>query len=704
MNMNLHVFKSTYARLVCSLACGLLVIAGAVRPLTAQTASDPQEAQKQEPEKKDPEKKASQAPTPAPKSSPATAAEGFKWGAYEGYSDVEIGYRWVSDTAGNKDMYRSMINLGQGPKLLHSSVSLRSNYGTGILFDNLNLSLDSWGGDPYNTMRLDFGRTGVYEFRADYRHLNYYNFVPTWANPLLSQGYVFNQHGLDVSYRTTDLQLKFFPTHKVQPYVAYSRSTGYGPGFTTYSLTGNEFLLNQQWRYASDEYRGGVQFSLPKLNLTLEQGYRFLKNDSGVTEDSMPQGNHPVPFVGNPIVLNSLDRGYHDRTTLPVSKAVVKFTPFEKLTITGRYIYTMSDLESNLAEIDTGSFVSLENRLIYSASSDAFNTRAKQPNHNGSFLVEFSPFSRLTLLDQFDDRSFHVSGAAVLASTFFNARSLAGPYGGTSDRKITSVMGSLLAYDQLRNQAEFDVDLGRGLTVRAGQRYTYAETTLQSSENGDTGSDTASYSQQTGIMGVGYVRGQWLHLALDYEKNFTNHALMRTNLLDYDQFKFDWKVRPLKNISVNGRVAFLRNTNGQSDIDFKSHNRNYTVAVSYEPSERFSLSLDYSRTNILSDIAMLLPQTLQLDRSLFDERGHGIGMAAAFELYRGIKIDFGYHGILNVGSYPLNYHQPYASLTLPLGNHLAFKHSWQYFGYNEKGLSLQDNRTHLMTFSLAYQH
>lgn len=702
MKINHPSSKSNYAPLSYFLAWGLLLATGIIaRSLPAQTAADPQEASKQEPEKKE-----AQVPAAAPKA-PATDG-GFKWGPYTGHSDVEIGYRWVSDTAGNKDMYRSMIDLGSGPKLLHSSVSMRANYGTGVLFDSLNLTLDSWGGDPYNTMRLDFGRTGLYEVRADYRHLNYYNFVPTWANPLLAKGSVpnQNQHGLDVSNRTFDLQLKFFPTHKIQPYVAYSRSTGFGPGFTTFSLTGNEFLLNQQWHYASDEYRGGVQFSLPRLALTLEQGYRFLKNDTGVTEDGASQGNTPVPFVGNNIILNSLDRGYHDRITLPVSKALLKFTPFGNLTISGRYVYTMSDLDSSLGEIDVGNFVSLENLLVYTASSDAFSSRAKQPNHNGSFLVEYSPFSRLTLLDQFDTRNFHVSGDAILSSIFFNASSLAGPPGGSKrDVHVTNLQGSMLAFDQLHNQAEFEFDLSHGFTIRAGHRFTYAEATLQGNDNGEIDSETASYTKQTGIVGFSFNRGQWLTLGLDYEKNFKNQAITRTDLLDYDQFKFDWKVRATKSLSLRGRVAYLKNTNDQSDIDFRSHNRNYTMAVNYEPSERFSVSLDYSRTSIFSDIAILLPQTLQLDRSLFDERGNGVGGSMSLGLFRGIRFDVGYRGILNMGTFPLNYHQPNASLLVPLNKQLAFKTSWQYFGYREKGGStLQDNRTHLLTFSLAYQY
>ena len=492
MNINLDNPRSLFARLVLCLACGLILAIGNAGLLRAQ--SDSQEQQKQEPEKKEAQ---------TPPAAAVSPSEGFRFGVYQGHSDIEIGYRWVSDTAGSKEMYRSMVNLGEGPRVLHSSISLRSDYGSGILFDHLDLSFDSWGGDPYNTMRLNFGRSGAYEFSANYRNLIYYNFVPTWANPLIATGYLVDQHAEHVDFRGTDIELKFFTSRRIRPYVAYSRSSGFGPGLTTFSLTGNEFVLGTQWHYSSDDYRGGVEFVLPRLNLTLEEGYRFLKNDTSVNQDSSPQGNTPVPFLGNPVVLNALGRGYHDRTTLPVSKAVVKFTPFDNLKITGRYIYTMSDLQSTMGEIDTGSLVSIENRLVYSASSDAFNTRAKQPNHNGSFLIEYSPFSRLTFLDQFETRSYHVSGDALLASVFLNASSLLGP-SGKSNVKVSNILGSLLAYDQLSNQAELEYDLGQGFTLRGGHRYTYAEATLQSSENGSSDSSTANFGQHTGIAGVGF--------------------------------------------------------------------------------------------------------------------------------------------------------------------------------------------------------
>ncbi|MBI4474128.1 MAG: hypothetical protein HY646_15770, partial [Acidobacteria bacterium] len=385
----------------------------------------------QTPEKQKPEEK-SEAQQPAK----TADREGFKWGLMEGRSEIEIGYRWISQ-AGNRDMYRSMINLGEGPKVLRSSLSLRSNYGSGTLFDRLDLSIDNWGGDPYNTMRLSFSRMDLYEFRATYRNLNYYNFIPSFSNPLLASGNMLGQHSLNVTHRTTDLELKLFPRSRVRPFVGYARSSGFGPGYTTFRSAGNEFLLDTRWQYGADDYRGGIELSLPRLTLTVEQGYRFLRNDTSVSRTDFTSGNNSRTFLGQKVVLDSLDRGYHDRTKIPFSKLGAKFAPWSQLELTARYVYSQASVDSTFSQIDAGNLISLDEMLAYQSAADSYNARAKRPGHTGGFTITYSPFSRLTLLNNFDSRSYHISGGAVLNTVYYKYRPLTGLSDGKSDRKVS---------------------------------------------------------------------------------------------------------------------------------------------------------------------------------------------------------------------------------------------------------------------------
>ncbi len=694
MTMTALLPKSALARTSFHLALTVLLLLGAGSSglLAGETEKPAASAEK-------PAEKAEQVKTvPAP-------GEGFTMGEYTGRMELEVGYRWVSDIAGNGSMYRSMVNLGEGPKLIRSRVSLRAPYGKGQYpFDRIDFSMDSWGGDPYNTLRINMSRADQYEFRVTYRNLNYYNFIPTYANPLLGAGQTLGQHSLGVTYRTVDLDLKLIPHRKVRPFIGFSRTTGFGPGFSTYSIPANEFLLDTFWQYSADEYRGGLEFDLPRLNLSVEQGYRFLRNDTGLSLAGSRLGNNPTTFIGQPIVLDSVDRGYHEQSRVPVSRVLAKFTPFRQLRLTGRYIYSMTRADTELNEVDKGNIVSLENRLIYAASLDEFSGRLRSPNHRGSYLADFTPFSRLRFLNNLDHRHYHITGASLLSSTFVNVRSLAGPFGATGQQKLSKVAGSLFALDQFRNQAELELDLGYGFVARGGHRYTFIDTTLEDVTEQFTDLRREKLVQHTGIVGVHYRKNRRLHLAFDYENNRPDRAFVRTDLLDYDRFNFSWRFSPWKNLSANGRVSLLRNSNPAEDIGLTAHNRNYSFGVNYDLGERFTVGVDYSRSNIFSDISILIPLTFELDRSLFDERSHAVGGSLGVGIYRGSRLDFGYRGIYNVGSLPLNYHQPYASVHVPLHFGLAFRTYWQYFGYNEKSASLQDYRGHLATFSLAYSY
>jgi hypothetical protein len=701
MKMNVHPHKR-----ICSIrtqvwmvVLALVVIVSTVPALLAQSSSSGEGNPGVAGGSADQNPNSAGGAQPTQAAAPATpaATDGSSLGPYTFHSQFEVGYRFASGVGGNDQMYRSQVNLYEGARLFNSYVSLRSTPGVG-LFDRFDLSLNNWG-DPYGTARLNVSRSDLYELRASFRDMNYYNFISTLDNQLLGQGNTFSQHNLNTDYRNTDIELRLFPTHKIVPFVGYSRSTSTGPGFTTVESTGNEFLLQTQWRYAADEYRGGVQFNLSTLNLTVEEGYRYLKNDTMVTSAGQPQGNENNPvYLGTPITLTSLNRGYHGRVKLPTSRILAKFTPFQNLRMTARYSYTMGDVDSDFSEIRTGNFVSLTDFLVYSTAADGFNGRAKSPNHNGAFLIEYQPFSRIKFTDNVDVLDYHVSGAGLLSTLYLNETSLFGP-GTSSSKTITDLLNTQFAYNQVRNQGEAEFDFGHGLAVRVGHRYTYVK--VDSNDSEDQNSVDAVVN--TRIVGMVYRPGPWLRVGFDYENNSSNRAITRTDLFDYDSLNVDWRVGSWKGLSVSGRFTARQNSDPANDISYNGRDHNYSGSLNYDPSERISIGLDYSLADLFSDMLIVVPQNLQETSSIFNERYSGIGGRLALTIYHGNKIELGYRGIINRGTYPIDYHQPYASLWIPLGSSkLAFKPTWQYYRYIQKLGTLENYQTNLVTLSLVY--
>jgi hypothetical protein len=69
---------------------------------------------------------------------------------------VDVGYRWRTGVGGSLDTYRSVVNLGEGPKLFGLDLSFQS--ATRRWFDRVGVRANNWGGDPYNTAHVDATR------------------------------------------------------------------------------------------------------------------------------------------------------------------------------------------------------------------------------------------------------------------------------------------------------------------------------------------------------------------------------------------------------------------------------------------------------------------------------------------------------------------------------------------------------------------
>src|SRR5215471_18618865 len=122
----------------------LLLLAIAMR-LGAQETTAPADTKKPD--------AASQATSPVP------STESWLTGS------IDFGYRWRTDVAGSFDAYRSIVNLGSGPKLMGTDFTVSK----ARAFDRLDVRTSGWGGEPYSTFNVSASKAKLYDFRADYR-------------------------------------------------------------------------------------------------------------------------------------------------------------------------------------------------------------------------------------------------------------------------------------------------------------------------------------------------------------------------------------------------------------------------------------------------------------------------------------------------------------------------------------------------------
>ena len=141
--------------------------------------------------------------------------------AWSGAADVRS--RWVSDITGSSQAYRSVVNLGEGPRLFEGD--LRFERPGSRWADSASLMMTSWGGDPYNTAHFTARKRNLYELRFDYRNIAYFNNLPSFANPLQREGSTLSQRAYDIRRRQMDVALKLRPSRKLTPFVAFSNSS-----------------------------------------------------------------------------------------------------------------------------------------------------------------------------------------------------------------------------------------------------------------------------------------------------------------------------------------------------------------------------------------------------------------------------------------------------------------------------------------------
>ena len=618
---------------------------------------------------------AEQAPAPAAKEEQTTGS-------------IDLGYRWLLGKGGNDNVYRSIINLGEGPKLLDTDLSLRRPVGR--LYNRLDLHATSWGGDPYNTARLDVERTGLYSLYADYRNVHYFNNLPSFANPVLGSGVLFSERALDTQRRSFDSELIIRPGARISPYLAYSHNSGFGTGITTFVADNSQFPVRTQLGDSTNSYRGGVHINFAKLNVTLEQGGTTFRDDQQAGyAGAVNPGAPPLTILGQPINLKSLNQAYGARGNGIFDRAVVEARPWSKLTFTGQFLYSKPSINVNYLQQDTGNFVLLSALQVYTGELDRSVGDASRPRSSGNASVEFRPIRRLRIIESWSTDRFHIAAGSFLGQTLISA----------SSQLPSATSGStLLVLNTNRQQVDVIFDVASFLTLRGGHRYEWGDATIPASAltpNGEVG----DLGRQVGLAGATLRFGSKIDINADLEASSASRTFFRTDLADYQRGKVRARYRMSKLVTLTSSYGILNNQNTSPGVNLDFQSRESGVAVFLTPNDgkRFSFLLDYSRITVRSQIPYLAPQDRTQQISSYRDDGHYGGASVEMVLFRGARLNLGGSFAATSGSRPTRFYQPQGRLVAPLFGRVSWITEWRWFGYDEAFFGIENFHTHLFS-------
>lgn len=578
---------------------------------------------------------------------------------------VEVGYRVLGGVSGNFNTYRTFVNLGEGPQLLHADFRILSP--THKYFDTITGFASGWG-DPNNMARLSVYKETAYQLDFDYRNLVYYSFLPSYANPLLANGILLPQQAFDINRRNFDANLKIRPHSHITPYLSWDRNWGRGSGITNFvNNSSNEYAVYNAMLDRTDRYRGGARIEFPTFHFTVEQGGTTFKDDQNASTNNHNIGDR----IGGPYFLDTLNQTYRVRGSSVFTQVIGSWTPFQWIGISGQFLYSRPELDTTLNENATGAFNVPGSLQYFSRYQDVLLSQASQPHNTGVYTVDIHPFKGIRILDSLILDTYRTTGLATLAEL--------------TPLPKPGAFADLLDYTFNRHQIEVMADINSWTTIRGGFRNVWGDATMRGPQVTGQVSESGQLSQQVLLLGFQMRPKGKLWINGDYERGTSTQAYFRTSLYDYSKgsLRARYQLTPKWNLSLNS--LWLDNQNPTTGISLDYRYTQNGVSTLWTPTQKIHFLGDYYFTTLRSNINFVIPNDGASALSAYRDNAHSASASVELNLpkTKGGTLRFGGSMFRSSGSRPTAFYQPQARLQFPLRPRIALFGEWRFYDYGE---------------------
>lgn len=674
-------------------------------PLAAQEAAKPAETPQAEapkaeaPKAEAPKTEAAKEEAAPPAAEPAPPDNAVEEERFISGS-VDVGYRWITGPKGDFNTYRSVVNLGEGPRVFNFDLAIQDP--SKHFWHNLTILGSNWGGDPYNTLKVIAEKQRYYRFTADYRNIAYYDFLPSFANPTVQQGVLRNQRSYDSQRRMSDIYLELLPTRTIVPFFSYNRNSNFGNGITPV-VTGssNEYPVRTNIDDHTNSYRGGARIELSRNHFLLEVGGTSFEDNQSVFSTESSLGNRTTPIFGQRLSLTNALQSYGITGDSRFARVLWTSNILKWVDIYAQFLYSQPKTYVDYAETATGNFALLSAARFYNTSSLLGTGEASMPRTSGVLGVEFHPMQRWRILYNSSYDRFHNASNILLTEQLFFAASP------EQLRETLSADRLVVNYHQERLDAV--VDITKKFTLRGGYRYEWGDATSRAGFLGPaSGYEYPSLKRHVGLAGGTYRFGSKFTLSSDFEASNGLKTYFRTSLQDYRKFRSVARYQVLPSLLLTANFNILNNANPAPTVNYDFESSQQGAGIFWNPKggNRISVLAEYSRVRLRSDISYLEPQTLTRAQSLYRDNGHtGVAAINLTPFKAGNltpSISLGGSFFVSGGTRPINYYQPLGRLLLPVNRHASWYSEWRWYGLSQDYFVYEGFRSHQFTTGFRF--
>ncbi len=587
---------------------------------------------------------------------------GVTRGGYLVHSSVELGYR-ATDITGSGDMYDTLVNLQQGPRLLDQTLSMQSLDHQGILFDRLYLNSFGWGGDPNNALRIRAQKNKWYNLAGSFRRDRNFSDFDLLANPLnpststptIQAGN--SPHLFDTVRRMSDVDLTLLPQSRVSFRVGYSRNNMTGPSYSSIH-EGTDALLLQNWNTTMNSYRLGVDWkAAPRTVISYDQFFSYYKGDTdyqlapfapallstgvpvelGLSIDTVNSEPCAVKapntsLISGGVLTNNVCSAYFSysrdqriRTSTPTERVSLRSNNIQRLELVASYSYSSATMTTPLDENFAG--------LITRTHTLAFNGTGTASANRISNVLDAEGTLHLTphlrLIEKFYLWGFRIpqngnftegdSDCTVTATC-----SLLTSLSATTPTTTPTLAASSFNQAWKRNETDLAWDISKKAGACIGFRYGDRVFNLFNNYAGGetfnrfstTGENHFEVNEYTGLLGLWARPIHDLRLNFDLEHTNYDNVIVRMAPRKESRYRFQTTYTPRSWAVLGGSINLQQDANADALTHYVGHNQNYGITASLAPRARFG-RIWHTTSTACSRMPSSASTTRRLPGSLF---------------------------------------------------------------------------------------
>jgi hypothetical protein len=605
-------------------------------------------------------------------------------GDYNIVQSWEFGYRFAA-VGGNQDKYRSDVNYRDGIRLLNSNFTVNSKDGKGRWFDEIVLSTQGLGNDPYESATLRVQKNGLYRYDLLWRQNDYFNPGLTVAS---------GQHLETTTHRWQDHDLTLFPQSHFRLRAGYSHVALDGPALTTeqeFDSRSDVFTLFRNTRQQFNEYRVGGDGDWKGFRFTILRRWEYFREDATDTLSggtSLTSFQRTQPYRGNtPGWMGNL---FGERKWIAVN---ARFT----------YAGGRGDFVQNESAIGTDRFGAAANRqIVVTGNGD-------RPVTTGDFNLTVFPAARLSIVNQTS-----ASNTRMVGNNFFQQFD-------NRTFSFSSLNFQFLGVRLVTNATDVRYRFSKKFDLFGGFRYSDRE--IRSTEDQATPgfaldgvSATQSNHTKAGVAGVNLIPMKNVRAHLEGEIGRNDNPFTPISLRNYHAIRGKVQYRTK---TGSAGVGYQENYNNNSIriTAYSSRSRSYSAEASWNAKSWVSLDTSYSKLHLDTiggiDFFAGSPRSLEIkgEQSVYISNIHAANIGLRFALKKYADLYVGYNltrdtgdgranafvsatsfsapaaavaGVFSgVQTFPLTFQTPLLRLSVRIHEKLRWNFGYQYYGYKE---------------------